>query len=88
MSEADRSDGAESVRPEALIAHIYGQIHRMREAGREPSEVHMSLAHYRLLEWYSSFMGEAGSDNFEYFGDYRIFGLEILIDDRGMPGVI
>lgn len=73
------------MRPEELIAEIYRQIQIIRENGREPDQVIMSLEHFRLLEWYKSFLGEAEEGKGEYLGEYQIFGLEILIERLPEP---
>ncbi len=73
------------MRPEELIADIYRQVRERRAEGGEPVQVVMSIEHCRLLQWYKNLVGETEGGSLDYLGEYEIFGLEILIEQRSRP---
>ena len=59
----------------------------MAEQGTVPNRVLLSPAHYQLIQDYRRQLGELKQRENDYLDDFRIFDLEICIDDSGSPRV-
>ena len=78
------SDGGTA---EELILEVYRQRGALAETGRTPRRVILSRAHYDLIQQYKNSLGRL-PEGLDYLERYRIFDLEICIDDVEEPRVI
>lgn len=75
------------MRAEELIVEIYRQRSELVEEGRKPVRVVLSAEHYRLMQAYRGRLGEPASREIDYLDSYRIFDLEICVEDIEIPSV-
>lgn len=75
------------MRAEELIIEIYRQRSELVEAGRRPVRVVMSAEHYQLMQGYRGRLGELASREMDYLDPYRIFDLEICVEEIETPNV-
>lgn len=80
-------NGEQTPRPEELIVDIYRQRDELVAAGGSASRVVISLAHYREIQAYHSRLGEIAEGKSDYIDKYRLFDLEICIEDVDWPRV-
>lgn len=76
-----------SVRAEELILDVYRQRRELLEQGREAQRVVMSPAHYRSIQRFHALLGELPEGAVDYIDRYRLFDLEICIEDVERPVV-
>jgi hypothetical protein len=72
---------------EELIVEIYRQREEIAAAGSRPSRVLMSRQHYDVIQAYRARLGEVMSEKIDYLGRYRLFDLEICIEELDAPVV-
>jgi hypothetical protein len=75
------------VRAEELIVEIYRQRSELAGQGQNPGRVVMSAVHYRLIQEYRTRLGELSSQNSDYLDPYRVFDLEICVEEITLPKV-
>jgi len=75
------------VRAEELIIDIYRQRSELAGQGVKPGRVVMSAAHYRIIQTYRTQLGSLGNQESDYLDAYRIFDLEICVEDIAAPRV-
>jgi len=69
-----------------LILEVYRQRLALAESGRKPDRVVLSRAHYDVIREYHLRLGTL-PQGLDYIDRYRIFDLEICIDDVELPTV-
>jgi len=69
-----------------LILEVYRQRLSLAEASRKPSRVVLSRTHYDTIREYHLHLGTL-PQGLDYIDRYRIFDLEICIDDVELPRV-
>lgn len=74
-------------RAEELILEVYRQRREIEEQGRAASRVVMSLAHYRTIQRFHAHLGEVPDGAVDYIDRYRLFDLEICVEDVERPRV-
>ena len=75
------------MRAEELIVEIYRQRAELVREGRAPAKAVMSGDHYKLIQAYRGRLGELSSREVDYLDPYRIFDLEICVEDIESPRV-
>ena len=75
------------VTAEELIVEIYRQRSLLVEEGRTPSRVVISPEHYRQIQEYHRNLGEIAPGKVDYLGRYRVFDLEICLEQVDRPVV-
>ena len=81
------SDKSEVDRPEELIVDIYRQRDELARSGVTPASVVISIAHYREIQTYHARLGAIAEGKSDYIDRYRLFDLEICIEDIEWPRV-
>lgn len=74
-------------RAEELIVDIYRQRDEMIRSGLKPDRVIMSRDHYDLIQAYRASLGEMPLGKTDYLDRYRVFDLEICIEEVNGPQV-
>jgi hypothetical protein len=75
------------VRAEELIVEIYRQRSELAGQGQNPGRVVMSAGHYNLIQEYRTRLGELTSQDSDYLDPYRVFDLEICVEEIPLPRV-
>ena len=75
------------MRAEELIVEIYRQRSELVEEGQKPVRVVISAEHYKLVQAYRGQLGELASREVDYLDPYRIFDLEICVEEIETPNV-
>ena len=75
------------MRAEELIVEIYRQRSELVKEGLKPVRVVLSSDHYKLIQSYRGQLGELASREIDYLDPYRIFDLEICVEEIGTPQV-
>ncbi len=75
------------MRAEELIIEIYRQRSQLVAAGQEPVRVVMCADHYKLIQAYRDRLGELARSAVDYLDPYRIFDLEICVEEIETPKV-
>ncbi len=75
------------MRAEELIVEIYRQRSELVEGGQKPVRVVLSVEHYKVLQAYRGQLGEPVSREIDYLDPYRIFDLEICVEEIEIPSV-
>lgn len=70
-----------------MIVEIYRQRRALADTGHHPTRVVMSQAHYRLIQDYRATLGDAPEGKVDYMDRYRLFDLEIHIEQVDEPFV-
>lgn len=73
-------------RAQEIILDVYRQRSRLA-GGERPQRVIMNVEDYRLLQRYRALLGDAPDGRVDYLERYRLFDLEILIEQIGAPRV-
>ena len=68
------------LRPEEIIVEAYRQRRARTAAGEASSRVVMSRAHYDLIQNYHAMLGDVTDGAVDYIGRYRLFDLDICIE--------
>lgn len=84
---ADRSRGSSELRAEELILEVYRQRQALVGAGTSPARVIMSRAHYDAIQRYHAMLGDLPEGSSDYIDRYRLFDLEICVEDVDAPRV-
>ena len=75
------------MRAEELIVEIYRQRSELAERGLIPERVVLSAAQYKLIQDYRSRLGDLSRRDADYLDLYRVFDLEICIEEIESPRV-
>jgi len=75
------------VRAEELIVEIYRQRSELIDAGNKPVRVVVSPGHYKVLQAYRGRLGDLDGPVIDYLDPYRVFDLEICVEDIETPVV-
>ena len=75
------------MRAEELIVEIYRQRSELVEEGQKPVRVVISAEHHKLIQAYRGQLGELASREVDYLDPYRIFDLEICVEEIETPNV-
>ena len=75
------------MRAEELIVEIYRQRSELVNEGLKPVRVVISADHYKLIQAYRGQLGELASREVDYLDPYRIFDLEICVEEIETPQV-
>ncbi len=75
------------MKAEELIVEVYRQRSELVGAGQEPVRVVMCADHYKLIQAYRDRLGELASSEIDYLDPYRIFDLEICVEEIETPNV-
>ncbi len=75
------------MRAEELIVEIYRQRSELVKAGQHPVRVVMAASHYKLMQAYRDRLGDLESREIDYLDSYRIFDLEICVEEIETPDV-
>jgi hypothetical protein len=72
-------------RAEELILEVYRQRGALAVDGRRATRVVMNPASYRTIQRYHAMLGEMPEGTPDYIDRYRLFDLEICIEDVADP---
>jgi len=75
------------VRAKEHIVEIYRQRSELIEAGLTPVRVVVSPGHYKVLQAYRGRLGDLDGPVIDYLDPYRVFDLEICVEDIETPVV-
>jgi hypothetical protein len=64
-----------------IIAEILRQRRELESTKRKPERIVMSMAAYRAVQDFHARLGELPNPDIDYIRKYRIFGLDIFIDN-------
>ena len=67
--------------PQAVILELWRKRQALREQGRLPRRVVLSIQNYRLLQQYHATLGELPNPDVDYITRYTVFDLPVYIDD-------
>ena len=70
-----------------LILDVYRKRQALCGAGRSPSRVVMSAPQYRAIQTYHAMLGDLPDGALDYIDRYRLFDLEICIEQVDEPRV-
>lgn len=70
-----------------LIVEIYRQRSVLVESGEVPERVILNPDHYRIIQNYHASLGTLEAPRPDYLGRYRVFDLEICIENVETPRV-
>ncbi len=70
-----------------LIVEVYRQRAALAEAGRQVSRVVLNRRQYRTIQEYRTRLGDLPNEAADYVGRYRLFDLEICIEQVEAPRV-
>lgn len=82
-AESTADDGA----AQTLIVEVYRQRVALAETGRPASRVVLNPRHYRTIQEYHKRLGNLPDESADYVGRYRLFDLEICIEQVETPRV-
>ncbi len=68
-------------RPEELIAEIYRQYSILKNAGKQPLRVYISINYLRRIRIYHALMGAPADQATDYLGSNHIFGMDFYIHE-------
>jgi hypothetical protein len=71
-------------RPEEIIAELWRQIRDLREAGKRPAKILMSVEDYRVVQAWHAVLGELSDPARDYISKYAIFNVPVFIES-GAP---
>ena len=74
-------------RSEELIVDIYRQRSLFAESSIDAERVVISIEHYRVIQEYHARLGEVPAPGSDYIDKYRLFDLEICIEEIDWPCV-
>lgn len=75
------------MRAEELIVEVYRQRSELVGEGLRPIRVVMCAEHYKLIQAYRDRLGELASQDVDYLDPYRMFDLEICVEEIETPQV-
>ncbi len=78
---------ADAAAAQTLIVEVYRQRVALAEAGRGCSRVILNPQHYRTIQEYHTKLGDLHNEAADYVGRYRLFDLEICIEQVETPRV-
>ncbi|TVR32907.1 MAG: hypothetical protein EA404_06135 [Spirochaetaceae bacterium] len=68
--------------PQAVILELWRKRQALREQGRLPQRVVLSVQNYRLLQQYHATLGELPNPDIDYITRYTVFDLPVYIDNN------
>ena len=70
-----------------LILEVYRQRQLLADSGGRATRVIMSLHHYRTIQQYHALLGGLPEGRTDYIDRYRLFDLEICVEQVECPRV-
>jgi len=78
LPDGERRDAVP--RAEELILEVYRQRTERAGAGGKPSRVVMNRRHYDAIQRYHALLGQMPDGAADYIGRYRLFDLDICVE--------
>lgn len=71
-------------RPEEIIAELWRQMRDLREAGKRPAAILMSVEDYRIVQAWHAVLGELSDPARDYISKYSIFNVPVFVESGAL----